>query len=66
MTVSAPFPVLRSESQPLVSMILFSDLPLFKVAGRAIALNARSDARAATDEHLDTDDLRDLLPLLGL
>ncbi len=43
-----------------------SDLPLFKVAGRAIALNARSDARAATDEHLDTDDLRDLLPLLGL
>ncbi len=43
-----------------------SDLPLFKVAGRAIALNARSDARAATDGHLDTDDLRDLLPLLGL
>jgi phosphoserine phosphatase len=43
-----------------------SDLPLFEVAGRAIALNARADARAATDEHLDTDDLRDLLPLLGL
>jgi phosphoserine phosphatase len=43
-----------------------SDLPLFKVAGRAIALNARADAKAATDEHLDTDDLRDLLPLLGL
>ena len=42
-----------------------SDLPLFEVAGRAIALNARADAKAATDEHLDTDDLRDLLPLLG-
>ncbi|MDP6705246.1 MAG: haloacid dehalogenase-like hydrolase [Alphaproteobacteria bacterium] len=43
-----------------------SDVPLFEAAGRAIALNARPDARAATDEHLDTGDLRDLLPLLGL
>lgn len=34
-------------------------------AGRAIALNARPDAKAVTKEHLDTGDLRDLLPLLG-
>jgi phosphoserine phosphatase len=43
-----------------------SDVPLFEAAGRAIALNARPDAKAATDEHLDTGDLRDLLPLLGI
>ncbi len=43
-----------------------SDVPLFEAAGRAIALNARPDAKAATDEHLETGDLRDLLPLLGL
>jgi phosphoserine phosphatase len=43
-----------------------SDLPMFEISGRAIALNAREDAKSATGEHLDTGDLRDLLPILGL
>ena len=42
-----------------------SDLPLFAVAGHAIALNATADARAAAHDVVDTDDLTDLLPMLG-
>lgn len=41
-----------------------SDVPLFHKVGTAIALNATSDARAAADHVIDTDDLRDILPLL--
>jgi phosphoserine phosphatase len=41
-----------------------SDLPTFAVVGRAIALNADEAAREAADTAIDTDDLRDLLPLL--
>ncbi|MFI5615948.1 HAD family hydrolase [Streptomyces sp. NPDC051567] len=41
-----------------------SDVPLFRRAGTAIALNATADARSVADHVLDTDDLRDLLPLL--
>lgn len=43
-----------------------SDVPLFRKVGTAIALNATSEARAAADHLLDTDDLRDILPLLQL
>ncbi len=43
-----------------------SDVPLFHKVGTAIALNATSDARAAADYVLDTDDLRDVLPLLQM
>ncbi|MGH3854133.1 MAG: HAD family hydrolase [Pseudonocardiaceae bacterium] len=43
-----------------------SDVPLFHKVGTAIALNATSDARAAADHVLDTDDLRDILPLLQI
>lgn len=43
-----------------------SDVPLFQKVGTAIALNATSDARAAADHVLDTDDLRDILPLLQM
>ena len=39
-----------------------SDLPLFSVVGRSVAINATPDARAAADETIDTDDLRDVLP----
>lgn len=42
-----------------------SDVPLFARAGLSIALNATADARAAATHVLDTDDLRDVLPLLG-
>ncbi|MND05046.1 phosphoglycolate phosphatase [compost metagenome] len=42
-----------------------SDLPLFRVVGRAIAINATPDARAVAHHVLDTDDLSDVLPLLG-
>ncbi|HEY1457016.1 MAG TPA: HAD-IB family phosphatase [Solirubrobacteraceae bacterium] len=42
-----------------------SDVPLFGRVGRAIALNATPDARAAATHCLDTDDLRDALALLG-
>jgi len=43
-----------------------SDLPLFAVVGRAIALNASPEARAAADVAIDTGDLSDLLAQLGL
>jgi phosphoserine phosphatase len=42
-----------------------SDLPLFRRAGRSIALNATQDARDAATRVIDTDDLRDVLPLLA-
>ena len=41
-----------------------SDLPLFRHAGASIALNATAEARAAARQVVDTEDLRDLLPLL--
>jgi phosphoserine phosphatase len=41
-----------------------SDLPLFRHAAASIALNATAEARAAARQVIDTDDLRDLLPLL--
>lgn len=41
-----------------------SDLPLFGRAGRSVALNATPDARRAATCVIDTDDLRDVLPLL--
>lgn len=41
-----------------------SDVPLFRRVGLAIALNATADARAAAAHALDTNDLRDVLPLL--
>jgi phosphoserine phosphatase len=39
-------------------------VPLFRRTGMSIALNATADARAAADHVLDTEDLRDVLPLL--
>jgi phosphoserine phosphatase len=42
-----------------------SDLPLFALAGRAIALNATPAARAAADVAIDADDLRAVLAVLG-
>ncbi len=41
-----------------------SDLPLFHAAGFSIALNASSNARDAADIQLDTEDLRDVIPLI--
>jgi phosphoserine phosphatase len=41
-----------------------SDLPTFDLVGKSIALNADQAAREAADVTIDTDDLRDLLPLL--
>jgi phosphoserine phosphatase len=41
-----------------------SDLPLFRRAGRSVALNATPDARRAATCAIDTEDLRDVLPLL--
>ena len=41
-----------------------SDLPLFRRAGRSVALNATPDARRAATCVIDTEDLRDVLPLL--
>ena len=41
-----------------------SDIQLFQAAGLAIALNATEQARAAAHMSLDTDDLRDVLPLI--
>lgn len=41
-----------------------SDVPLFRHAAASIALNATAEARAAARQVIDTDDLRDLLPLL--
>jgi len=40
-----------------------SDIPLFEWAGFSIALNASPGARAAAKVALDTDDLRNILPL---
>ncbi len=42
-----------------------SDLPLFRRAGRSVALNATPDARRAASCVIDTADLRDVLPLLA-
>ena len=41
-----------------------SDLPAFAIAGYSIALNADEAAREAATVTLETDDLRDVLPLL--
>jgi phosphoserine phosphatase len=41
-----------------------SDLPAFARVGYSIALNADAAAREAATVSIDTDDLRDLLPLL--
>jgi phosphoserine phosphatase len=41
-----------------------SDLPLFRRAGRSVALNATPEAREAATCAIDTEDLRDVLPLL--
>jgi phosphoserine phosphatase len=43
-----------------------SDLPLFAAVGRAVALNATSAARAAAHHAVDTENLMDVLALLGL
>lgn len=43
-----------------------SDIPLFSRAGLSIALNATPDARDAATHVLDTEDLRDVLGLLGV
>lgn len=42
-----------------------SDLPLFRVVGKATAINATPDARAVAHHVLDTDNLADVLTLLG-
>jgi phosphoserine phosphatase len=41
-----------------------SDVPLFGRVGFSIALNATDAARAAADVAVDTEDLREILPLL--
>jgi phosphoserine phosphatase len=41
-----------------------SDLPLFRHAAASIALNATPATCAAAGQVIDTDDLRDLLPML--
>ena len=41
-----------------------SDIPLFREAGLAIALNATEQARAVADVCVDTRDLTDILPLI--
>ncbi len=41
-----------------------SDIPLFHAAGFSIALNASTNAREAADAELDTQDLRDVIPLI--
>jgi phosphoserine phosphatase len=43
-----------------------SDVPLFQRVGLAVAVNATPDARAAAHHAIETEDLRDVLPLLGL
>jgi phosphoserine phosphatase len=42
----------------------WSDVPLFRRVGMSIALNATGDAQRAARCSVDTDDLRDILPLL--
>lgn len=41
-----------------------SDIPLFHAAGFSIALNASGNARSAADAELDTQDLREVIPLI--
>jgi phosphoserine phosphatase len=41
-----------------------SDLPLFRRTGRSVALNATPEAQRAATCVIDTEDLRDVLPLL--
>lgn len=41
-----------------------SDIPLFETVGFAIALNATPDARRVADTHVETSDLRDVVPLI--
>lgn len=41
-----------------------SDLPVFGRVGRSVALNATAQARAAATVAIETDDLREVLPLL--
>jgi phosphoserine phosphatase len=43
-----------------------SDLPTFAAVGKAIAINATADARAAAHHSIDTEHLAEILPLLGL
>jgi phosphoserine phosphatase len=43
-----------------------SDVPLFRRVGRAVALNATADAQRVATKVIDTDDLREVLPLLTL
>jgi phosphoserine phosphatase len=43
-----------------------SDIPLFGRVGLAIALNATPEARRSAHRAIDADDLRDVLPLLGV
>jgi phosphoserine phosphatase len=58
----------EAHNVPLASLVAVgdarSDLPLFALAGRSIALNATPAARAAADVAVDADDLRAVLPLL--
>jgi phosphoserine phosphatase len=41
-----------------------SDVPLFQATGLSIALNATAEAKEVAKHTLDTEDLRDVLPLL--
>ena len=41
-----------------------SDIPLFEAVGMSIALNATPDAQEKATISLDTDDLRDVIPLI--
>ncbi|MFI5937772.1 HAD family hydrolase [Actinoplanes sp. NPDC051494] len=41
-----------------------SDVPLFRAAGTAVAINASEAARQAAGHFVDTEDLRDVLPFL--
>ena len=41
-----------------------SDIPIFQEAGLAIALNATEQARAAAHVSVETEDLRNILPLI--
>ncbi len=40
------------------------DVPLFDRADRSVALNATAEARRAASHVIDTEHLRDVLPLL--
>ncbi len=41
-----------------------SDIPMFEIVGRSIALNATPEAREAAAISVEADDLREILPLL--